>query len=75
MKHFIAMNGSYGCIPDAVDTLVDSLELSRRQTTELRQTGSVACKRSQGADYCEISECTCDTPWSHDEQATEEEWQ
>lgn len=84
MKHFIAMNGSFGCIPDAcyvlrtrkdaVDTMKDSLELSRRQTTELRQTGSVNCTRSQGADYCEISECDCKEPWTHDENASEDDW-
>lgn len=84
MKHFIAMNGSYGCLPDAcyvlrtrkdaVDTLADSLELSKRQKAELRQTGSVNCTRSQGADYCEVTECSCSTPWIHDEMATEGEW-
>jgi hypothetical protein len=27
-----------------------------------------------GAEYCEITECDCDTPWIHSDSITEEEW-
>lgn len=85
MRHFIAMNGSHGCLPDAcyalrthkdaVETLVESLELTRSQARELQRTDIVECKPSQGADYCEIIPCDCSTPWNHDENSTQEDWQ
>lgn len=84
MKHYIAMNGSYGCIPDAcyvlktrkdaVDTMIDQFDLSRAKARELRQRGSLSFGSGFGADYCEVLECDCAEPWIHDEQSTEDEW-
>lgn len=73
--HYIAMNGSYGCIPDscnvyvertdALRSLEDLLELRGRQAKELDETGHVACTPAQGAAYCSVSTCTCQAPWEH----------
>lgn len=84
LLHYIAMGGEHGCLPDncsayrrkgdAVEGLDDIYELSRRQKISLRQFGIVELRRSQGGAYCEISECTCDSPWEHDEQGSREDW-
>lgn len=73
--HYIGMNGSYGCLPDncfavstlrdAVQSLAETLELSRRQVQELRRNRIVECSHSQGADYAEIVECTCNAMEQH----------
>lgn len=63
-KHYIAMNGSHGCLPDNADvyeTVGDAVEgldfifeFSTRQKRELKR-----------ADYCEIVECACKNPEVH----------
>lgn len=78
-KHYIAMNGEHGCLPDscnvyverdsAIESLGGLLELSEGQVTELEETGSVECTPEQGAAYCEVVECSCQSPWEHDDQS------
>jgi len=87
--HYIAMGGSYGCLPDncavyktpkdAVEGLNSIYELSTRQVRELRRTGSVLLTRGQGGEYyewseCKWSECNCPEPWIHDDGFTESQW-
>lgn len=84
MKHFIAMGGEHGCLPDncsalhseedAVDTLDGIYELSEEQRDELTESWSVKLTRDQGGAYCEISECNCDVPWEHDEFGDPDDW-
>lgn len=82
MKHFIAMNGSHGCLPDscnvylseraAVDYLISLLGLSKRQKRELLSCGITECRQDQGAEYCEVTECECSSPHEHQDGETEE---
>jgi len=82
--HYIGMNGTSGCMPDscnayetkraAVESLTDLLELTTRQARELSRDGLVYCKPGQGADYAEVSECTCSEPWVHSEGSRPEDW-
>lgn len=75
LTHFIGMNGTSGCMPDscnayaerkgAVESLSELLELDAEQTAELESTGYTRCTQEQGADYAEITECHCPTPWDH----------
>jgi hypothetical protein len=84
MKHFIAMGGDHGCLPDnchaykkrkdAVDSMIDLYELSRRQATYLRQNDSVELRKGQGGSYCEVTECNCDSPWEHSEDDSRSDW-
>ncbi len=84
LTHYIAMNGSHGCLPDscsayqyrmdAIDSLVSSLDLTTRQRQELIRMGDVECKPAQGAEYCEVVSCQCSTPWVHDEMGDESDW-
>jgi hypothetical protein len=81
MKHYIGMNGSYGCLPDscdvyeshedAVQSLADLLELTDDQITELR-TGHTDCTHEQGAAYASVDECICQHPWEHSNSVTSE---
>src|SRR5262245_4643830 len=82
--HYIAMGGTYGCLPDncsalekmsaAVETLTNIYELSQRQQRDLRKFGYSNLKHDQGGDYCEISECQCREPWVHSDQDRPEDW-
>lgn len=75
--HYVAMSGEHGCSPQfccscdtalgAVDALVDLHELGRRRRAELKRTMCLELNpRRDGAEYCEIVECSCDTPDVHD---------
>ena len=84
MKHFIAMGGEFGCMPDncstcrsfegAVSTLDTIYELSETQVKYLKAIGIAYLTREQGGAYCDVSECDCDTPWIHDEFGVKDDW-
>ncbi len=84
MTHYIFMSGSYGCIPDycgacrkyldAVDCLAETFNLSRVRRVGLKKYRYLDLLKRDGADYCEIVECDCSTPWVHDEQSRPEDW-
>jgi hypothetical protein len=84
-RHFIAMGGEYGCMPDncqayyspedAVDGLNNIYELSEQQLVELTDNWITYLAREQGGAYCEISDCDCDEPWSHSEYDGPENWE
>lgn len=76
-KHYIAMNGSHGCLPDNADVYdtvddavvgLDSIfEFSKAQRKELRRDYYLELKGPEdGADYCEIVECDCKHPEQHE---------
>jgi hypothetical protein len=77
MRHYIAMSGSHGCLPDhcqsfgckrdAVNDLVELFGLGQWATRRLRQDGYVALSPGAGAEYCEIQECDCHSPETHND--------
>ena len=79
--HYIAMSGSYGCLPDylavlpTVKAAAQSLgcihELSERKIKALARDRYIDL--SEGADYAEISECDCSSPRDHDPELTDED--
>jgi hypothetical protein len=82
--HYIAMSGEYGCMPDncgaypteedAVQSLIDLFELGRVRAKSLRESLYLDLNPSRdGASYCEVTSCTCDEPWVHDDGMTEAE--
>lgn len=75
-KHYIVMAGMHGCIPNycgscetyaiAVDDLADMHELGRTRKAKLRKEGYLELNLARdGNEYCEITECDCDHPYSH----------
>jgi hypothetical protein len=67
-KHYHAINGDHGYMPDnvetftsyraACDSLISLFEIARtRKAGELRRTGSVELGPDYGAEYCEVVEC------------------
>lgn len=82
-KHFIAMSGNHGCLPDhiqvfekrhsAVGFIIDIFELPKHgsRANDLRETGYVELGQGFGADYAEIEECNCSHPEIHDEDFRE----
>lgn len=79
-RHFIAMSGDHGCIPDycdvfpeyqaAVDSLADMFSLGRTRKARLFADRILELKPnfnedSFGAEYCEIQTCDCDNPAVH----------
>jgi hypothetical protein len=83
--HYIAMGGEYGCMPDncstyrsranAIEGLDSIYELTSEQKDELEVSNTVRLTREQGGAYCEVSECSCSSPWEHDEFGCEEDWE
>lgn len=79
--HYIAMNGTSGCLPDscdvylseesAIEALRDRLELTTDQVNGLSDTHQTACTPEQGAQYASVQICTCHSPWEHQEHMTE----
>jgi|OpeIllAssembly_1097287.scaffolds.fasta_scaffold800759_2 hypothetical protein len=78
MKHWIAMAGIHGCLPnyssccdtyeDAVATLTALHDLGRDRRRELAERGTLELKMQRdGNEYCEIVSCECATPEDHDE--------
>ena len=85
-KHYIAMSGDHGCIPDfcsvyttfdaAVESLTDMFGLGRTRRANLKNNRSLELNNSRdGAEYCEITACTCATPWIHDENVSQQDWE
>lgn len=84
--HWIGMNGSSGCTPDSCDvydrkedavrSLVSTFDGERGLFTGLMRDHyfEFPSPGQAGADYAEISRCTCDTPWVHSESMTEADW-
>lgn len=77
MRHYLAMSGSSGCLPDhlqscddwqeAVDDLTGLFELSEQATTMLQVHGILALDpTTDGADYCEIVACDCAASHLHE---------
>lgn len=77
-KHYIARAGIHGCMCNyvswsetyegAVDELASLHELGRNRTRELEKNGYLELnldKDKDGNEYCEITECDCDTPEDH----------
>jgi hypothetical protein len=78
--HFIAMSGDHGCIPDhcevypdydsAVSDLVDMFGLGRTRKARLHSGKYLELVQGIGEDdfgaqYCQVTKCTCDNPASH----------
>ena len=77
-KHFIAMAGICGCLPNfcesyktkkgAVETLAAIHELSKRATRELSRDCYLSLDiHKHGNEYAEIQECNCDSPEDHND--------
>ena len=77
-KHFIAMAGIHGCMPnycascdtyhDAVDSLISLHDLGRKRAKELRADGYIELNMQRdGNEYAEITECDCDNPAQHND--------
>ena len=76
-KHFVAMAGIHGCMPqflcsaetvaDAAEILADVHELGRDRRRALKRDRYLELNmRRDGNEYCEIVECDCDHPEEHD---------
>ena len=76
--HFIAMAGLHGCMPqycashdtyqDAVEDLAAVHELGRNRTRELKRSGYLELNiHRDGNEYCEITDCDCDSPNDHND--------
>jgi hypothetical protein len=76
MKHYIAMAGLHGCLPQyiavhetydsAVEGLTQLHELSGEESAELYEDGSLELDlHIHGNEYCEIEECGCNDPDCH----------
>lgn len=76
--HYIEMSGDRGCTPDqfascdsydeAVDTLATIFNLTPVKIARLRKDWYLELNpRRDGASYCEITDCDCDDPDSHND--------
>ena len=76
-KHYIAMSGIHGCMPDycasldsangAVASLANLFELSRIQIRKLERNRTLRLSPEDGAEYCEIVTCDCNDPEQHND--------
>lgn len=84
--HYIGGSGEHGCLYDscgvyhtrqqAVDGLAETFNLGRTRKAKLKRDGYLELNPGRyGADYCEITECHCAEPWTHDDMLTEDDWQ
>ena len=75
-KHYIGLGGDHGFLPDystgacdtlkaAVDSLSEVYEFGERRRRALRRDRTLELGKSFGAEYCEIQDCSCDTPEVH----------
>jgi hypothetical protein len=76
-SHYIAMSGSYGCLPDnvavferkseAINHIINTFELPINGTKadNLRKTRYTNLGRDYGADYAEIVKCECNNIGIH----------
>ena len=85
-SHFIGGSGEHGCLydscgvyhslVDAVEGLADMFSLGRTRKATLKKNRTLELNPSRdGAEYCEITRCDCDEPWTHDDQMTENDWE
>jgi hypothetical protein len=67
----------------AVDSLANLHELGSTRRKRLAKNDYLELELSPieraqghhfGAQYCEITECNCDTPWIHSDSTSEDEW-
>jgi hypothetical protein len=85
-RHFIAMSGSHGCLPDscevfpeyqsAVDSLAELFGLGRTRKARLFADRTLELvpgigEDEFGAEYCEIQECGCDNPGVHSDSGVD----
>jgi len=74
-KHWIAGSGMHGCLfdscevygtrEDAVNALADIFQLERTRKATLRRDGLLELCPRDGAQYCEVTACTCSNPACH----------
>lgn len=78
MKHYIAMSGLHGCMPNvceshetqkaAVESMASLHELGKKRTATLRRDLYLELNLSRdGNEYIEITRCDCDEPESHND--------
>jgi hypothetical protein len=80
MAHYIAMSGSFGCLPDwtataetrdeALDVALDMWGEHMRapeDTESLKEFGFLALPSGVGAEYVEVTACDCTDPSIHEE--------
>jgi hypothetical protein len=85
--HFISGSGSgsLGCLydhcavhrtyADAVSYVESLFDLGRTRTVSLKRSACLDLRPGKdGADYAEITVCGCASPWDHDDNVTEEDW-
>lgn len=77
-RHYIYGSGEYGCLYDngpfltfdldsAVESLAGTFDLGRTRKARLKRDMSLELNPAKdGADYCEIQECSCARPEEHD---------
>lgn len=76
--HYVYGSGEHGCLydngphyaetlEDAVNALAETFEMGKHRKAALRKYLSLELNpRRDGAEYCEITECTCDNPEEHE---------
>ena len=77
MRHYIAMSGMRGYLPDychahhtleeAVEDLANLFGLDEQDYADLRDGRFLDLAKGSGVEYCEIEECDCKTPEIHDD--------
>lgn len=83
IPHYIVGWGLHGCLyyglcrvchtyADAVGTAVDTFALGRTRKTRLQRAGYLELTAKDGAEYCRITACDCDSPWEHDDNMTDD---
>ncbi len=76
-KHWIAGSGEYGCLYDqcgsygskasAIESMAQLFDGVRGVKAQLRRYEYMDLPAGAGADYVEITVCTCDTPEVHND--------
>ena len=78
MMHYIACGGLHGCIcthsqayddySDAVNDLANTYDLQKAEVERLAEEGYIYLSlQRDGNEYCEIIECDCEDPTTHDD--------
>jgi hypothetical protein len=85
-RHFIAMSGDHGFMPDycdvfpeyqsAVDSLADMFDLGRTRKARLFANRTLGLVKGIGEDdfgaqYCEVQTCDCDNPAVHSDNSVD----
>lgn len=81
-KHYIAMSGDHGCLPDHCEVyakqsaaradIVDLFELGSTRAARFRGDNYIELTPDDGAQYAEVVDCTCPSPWEHSEMGKDE---